>query len=118
MSTLTHLVIAAIALLHGYFMLLEMFFWTRPLGLRTFALTPEFAHASKKLAANQGLYNGFLAAGLGWGLLQGRAGETMLIFLLACIVVAGIYGAFSVAKKIFWLQAMPAVIALSLLLAP
>ncbi len=112
MSTLANIAIVLVAVLHGYFLLLEMFFWDKPLGLRTFRLTPEFAAASKKLAANQGLYNGFLAAGLVWGLSLGAAGSAVKIFFLSCVIVAGIYGAFSVGKKIFWTQAMPALLAL------
>jgi putative membrane protein len=109
--------IALVALLHTYFLVLEMFLWTKPLGLRVFNNTPEFAQASKVLAANQGLYNGFLAAGLVWGLLLGTAaGRPVLVFFLGCVVVAGVYGAISVSRKIFFVQAVPALLALGALL--
>ncbi len=116
MSTLTYLVITVIAVLHLYFMLLEMFFWDKPLGLRTFALTPEFARASKTLAANQGLYNGFLAVGLLWGVALGADGLAIQSFFLGCVIVAGLYGAYSVGRKILWVQAVPGIIALGLVL--
>jgi len=98
--------------LHVGFMILEMFFWKRPLGRRLFGLSQEFADQSATLAANQGLYNGFLAVGLAWGLIEadGRA----LIFFLCCVIIAGIYGALSAKPSIFWIQAMPAIIALAL----
>jgi putative membrane protein len=106
--------VALVALLHVYFLVLEMFFWTRPLGLRTFRLTPEFAAASKSLAANQGLYNGFLAAGLVWGLILG--GAPIEIFFLACVIVAGVFGALTASRKILWVQAFPGAVALALVL--
>ena len=105
------------ALLHLYFLVLEMFLWDKPFGRRTFGLTPEYAAASRTLAANQGLYNGFLAAGLIWGLALGAAGDPVKIFFLVCVIVAGIFGAISVNRKIFWVQAAPAIAALALLLA-
>ena len=108
--------VALVALLHVYFLLLEMVFWTRPLGLRTFGITPEFAQASRALAANQGLYNGFLAAGLAWGLLRGTAGWPILFFFLGCVIVAGVFGAITVNRRILWIQAAPALLALLLLL--
>ena len=108
---------ALVALLHLYFMVLEMFLWTRPMGRRVFNTTPEFAEASKVLAANQGLYNGFLAAGLVWGLLLGGvAGRPVLAFFLGCVIVAGLYGALTVNKRIFFVQALPAIIALGALM--
>jgi putative membrane protein len=116
MSTVANVVIAIVALLHVYFLLLEMFFWDKPLGLRTFKLTPDFAKSSKALAANQGLYNGFLAAGLFWGLGLGVAGTSIKVFFLCCIVIAGVYGAATVGKKILFVQALPAAIGLLLLL--
>jgi putative membrane protein len=116
MSTVANVVIAIVALLHVYFLVLEMFFWDKPLGLRTFKLTPDFAKASKALAANQGLYNGFLAAGLFWGLGLGVAGTSIKVFFLCCIVIAGVYGAATVGKKILFVQALPAAIGLLLLL--
>ncbi|NOQ93586.1 MAG: DUF1304 family protein [Methylophaga sp.] len=115
MIIFTSSLIAIIALLHGYFLVLEMFFWDKPLGRKTFKLTVNYAKASKTLAANQGLYNGFLAAGLVWGLLLGNAGTAILLFFLSCIVIAGIFGGITVNKRIFFIQAVPAIISLSLL---
>ena len=89
MTTVSNVAVALVALLHLYFLILEMFLWDKPLGLRTFGLTPEFAQASKALAANQGLYNGFLVAGLVWGLGLGQSGNPIKIFFLGCVVVAG-----------------------------
>jgi len=99
---------ALVAGLHAYFMVLEMFLWNRPFGRRTFGLTPEFAAASKSLAANQGLYNGFLAAGIAWGLWLGAAGRGVTLFFLACVVVAGVFGALSVSRKILLCRRFPA----------
>jgi len=93
-----------------------MFLWDKPFGRRTFGLTEEFATASKTLAANQGLYNGFLAAGLVWGLCLGTAGFSVKVFFLACVIVAGVYGAITVNRKILFVQAVPAVAALLALL--
>jgi putative membrane protein len=109
--------VALVALLHLWFLVLEMFLWDKPLGLKTFRQTPEAAAASKVLAANQGLYNGFLAAGLVWGLLLRGAGFDIKVFFLACVVVAGLYGAATVGRKILFVQALPAVVALALLFA-
>ena len=111
------IVTALVALLHLYFMVLEMFLWTRPYGRRVFGLTQEFATASRALAANQGLYNGFLAAGLIWGLYLGAAGRPALIFFLACVVAAGVFGGFTASRKILWVQALPGALALGLTLA-
>lgn len=105
------------ALLHLYFLVLEMFFWEKPLGLRVFGLTPEFAKASRALAANQGLYNGFIVAGLVWGLSLGAAGDSIKIFFLGCVVVAGVFGALTVNLRILWVQAFPGAVALALVLA-
>ena len=116
MSTAANIAVALVALLHLYFLVLEMFFWEKPLGLRIFGLTPEFAKASKALAANQGLYNGFLAAGLLWGLLLDAGGDSIKIFFLGCVVVAGVYGAVTVNRRILWVQAFPGAIALALVL--
>jgi putative membrane protein len=116
MAALTNLAILLVALLHVYFLVLEMFLWDKPRGIRTFGLTPEFAVASKSLAANQGLYNGFLAAGLMWGLVLGAAGEQIKIFFLACVIIAGVFGAVTASRKILWVQAFPAVVALALVL--
>jgi len=111
------LLIGIIALLHFYFLMLEMFFWDKPMGLRAFGHSREAAKASKKLAMNMGLYNGFLAAGLLWGLWLGQQGQAILIFFLSCILIAGIFGGFTASKKIIWIQALPALLALVLLLA-
>ena len=104
---------ALVALLHIYFLVLEMFLWTKPAGRRAFRTTPEFAEASKVLAANQGLYNGFLAAGLLWSLYLGADGFAVRMFFLACVVVAGVYGAATVGKKILFVQALPAALAIA-----
>jgi len=109
--------VALVALLHLYFLVLEMFFWDKPLGLRIFGLTPEFAKASRTLAANQGLYNGFLAAGLVWGLFLETAGGSIKVFFLGCVVVAGVFGAMTVNRRILWIQALPGIIAIFLVLA-
>jgi putative membrane protein len=107
---------ALVAALHLYFMYLEMIAWDTPAGHRAFGLTPEFAKASKVLAANQGLYNGFLAAGLVWGLYLGETGFTIKIFFLACVIAAGLFGAATVSRKILYVQAVPAVLALMFLM--
>jgi putative membrane protein len=117
MITAANIVIALVALLHAYFLILEMFLWDKPYGMRTFKLTPEFAAASKGLAANQGLYNGFLVAGLVWGLSMGPAGINVKVFFLACVIVAGLFGGATVNRKILFVQAIPGIIALALLLA-
>ena len=117
MTTAANIVIALVALLHAYFLVLEMFLWTKPYGMRTFKLTPEFAAATKALAANQGLYNGFLVAGLLWGLSLGDAGIHVKVFFLACVIVAGLFGGATVNRKILFVQAIPGIIALALLLA-
>jgi putative membrane protein len=120
MALLTNLLILLVALLHLYFLVLEMFLWDKPKGMKVFGLTPQKAADTKVLAANQGLYNGFLAAGLFWGLFQsvteqGDAGLDFKVFFLLCVVVAGVYGAMTVGKKILYVQAMPAALALALL---
>ena len=114
MSMLAQALVVAVALLHLYFLVLEMFLWTRPLGLKTFRNTPEKADLTRVLAANQGLYNGFLAAGLAYGLATGS--REFCLFFLACVVVAGTYGALTVNKRIFFVQALPAVLAIAALL--
>ena len=116
MATAANILIALVALLHAYFLVLEMFLWTKPYGMRTFKLTPEFAAASKGLAANQGLYNGFLVAGLVWGLSLGAAGIQIKVFFLGCVIVAGLFGGATVNRKILFVQAIPGIIALALLL--
>ena len=109
MSPVAIVLTALVAALHLGFLVLEMFLWTTPFGRRTFGLTPEMAAATARLAANQGLYNGFLAAGLVWGLLvQDRA---VCLFFLACVVVAGLFGAATVKRSILYVQALPAIAA-------
>lgn len=116
MTTAANIVVALVALLHLAFLVLEMFLWDKPFGRRTFGLTPEYAAASKSLAANQGLYNGFLAAGLMWGLSLGAAGQAIQVFFLGCVIVAGIFGAATVSVRILWVQAVPGLVALALVL--
>jgi len=116
MAMAGNIFVALIALLHLYFLVLEMFLWDKPAGLRAFGQTKEQAEASKVLAANQGLYNGFLAAGLIWGLTLGTEGLAVKIFFLACVLVAGIYGGATASRKILFIQALPAAIALGLLM--
>lgn len=101
-----------VALIHIYILILEMFLWDKPQGLKAFGSTPEFAAQTKVLAANQGLYNGFLAAGLIWGIWLGEAGDPIKIFFLLCVAVAGVFGAVTVGRKILFVQTIPAVIAL------
>src|SRR3954466_5753723 len=114
MATLANVVVALVAAVHVYILILEMFLWERPAGLRAFGQTPEAAAASRVLAANQGLYNGFLAAGLAWGLLLGPGGTAVKVFFLACVLVAGLYGAATASRKILYVQAIPAAIGLAL----
>ena len=116
MNLPAQIAVAVVALLHAWFLVLEMFLWTRPAGLRAFGQTLEAAQASKVLAANQGLYNGFLAAGLAWGLLQGAAGRPVTLFFLGCVIVAGLYGAATASRKILLVQALPAAVAMALVL--
>ena len=117
MKQLADFLVGLVALLHVWFMVLEMFLWTKPYGRRTFGLTPDRAEITKSLAANQGLYNGFLAAGLVWGILAGADGYEIKVFFLGCIIIAGIFGAVTVGRKILWIQALPAAIALALVCA-
>jgi len=117
MKLLADVLVALVALLHVYFLVLEMFFWDKPLGLKTFRHSAAEAASSKVLAANQGLYNGFLAAGLAWGLSLGAAGTSVKVFFLACVIIAGVYGAVTVGRKILFVQALPAAVALALVLA-
>lgn len=113
MSTIQLILISIVALLHFYFMILEMFFWDKPRGMKAFGTTKEIAEQSKTLAANMGLYNGFLAAGLTWSLIDKNYGTNIAIFFLSCVVIAGIYGAYSTKnKRILFVQALPAVLAL------
>ena len=114
MEIIVKILIGLIALLHIYFMILEMFFWTKPKGMKAFGLTKEHAEQSKVLAANQGLYNGFLSAGLIWSL--NHTNKDIAIFFLICVTLAGIYGSYSTKKmKIFYIQALPAILALILI---
>jgi putative membrane protein len=106
--------VVLVALLHLYFLVLEMFLWDRPTGLRVFGLQPDFARASRSLAMNQGLYNGFLVAGLVWGLL--RPSQEITVLFLVFVIVAGVFGAATVNRRIFWVQAFPALMALALVL--
>ena len=115
MSMLAQGLIVLVALLHLYFLVLEMFLWTKPIGLKTSRNTPEKAELTRVLAANQGLYNGFLAAGLLYAVATGS--REFALFFLACVVVAALYGAWSVNKRIFMVQGVPALAALAALLA-
>ncbi len=115
MDILTTGAISIVILLHILFMVLEMFLWNTPVGRKTFGLKEDFARQSATLAANQGLYNGFLAAGLLWGLVS-TGGFDALIFFLSCIIIAGIYGAMTANRSILFLQTLPAAIAMALLL--
>ena len=110
--------IGVVAALHMYFLVLEMFLWRKPLGRKVFGNTEEFAEESATLAANQGLYNGFLAAGLVWALIaDDPVGFDAGVFFLSCVVVAGLYGAATVSRRILFVQALPAAVALALLVA-
>jgi len=113
---LSNVLVALVALLHAYILVLEMFLWDKPAGLRAFGRTQQEATASKVLAANQGLYNGFLSAGLFWGLFLGNAGTQIKIFFLGCVIVAGLYGAASASRKILFVQALPGALALAAVL--
>lgn len=115
MIIIANILVGFVAFLHVCFLVLEMFLWDKPFGLRTFGHTKESAGASKTLAMNQGLYNGFLAAGLVWGLYLGSAGDSIKIFFLSCVVVAGIFGGITASQKILLFQALPAVLALAAL---
>lgn len=113
MKIVADLVIAIVAILHLGFLVLEMFLWNHPIGRKTFKMTQEVAESSATLAANQGLYNGFLAAGLVWGLLSGAF--SIKLFFLVCILIAGIFGGFTAKRSILYIQALPALMALLLL---
>jgi putative membrane protein len=114
MTVVANLLVGLVAALHAYFLVLEMFLWTKPAGRGAFGLTQEFADQTKALAANQGLYNGFLVAGLAWGLIDDNLAFT--VFFLGCVIVAGLYGAATVGRKILFVQAVPAVLALGAVL--
>ena len=114
---ITNILVAIVALIHVYIVILEMVLWDKPLGRKAFGLTREFAATTKVLAANQGLYNGFLVAGLAWGLYAGEAGFSIKLFFLACVLVAGLFGAATASRKILYIQALPAALALGALFA-
>ena len=114
MQIAANIVVALVALLHVYILVLEMFLWEKPAGLRAFRQTPASAAATKVLAANQGLYNGFLAAGLCWGLLAHTAANEIKVFFLVCVFVAGLYGAMTASRKILFIQSAPALLGLVL----
>jgi putative membrane protein len=111
MSMIAIALIVLVALLHVYFLVLEMFLWTKPQGMKVFRNTPEKAEITKVLAANQGLYNGFLAAGLLWSVFAGK--QDVALFFLGCVVIAALYGAYSVSKRIFYVQGVPALAAIA-----
>jgi putative membrane protein len=113
---LANALVGFVAAIHVYILILEMFLWDTPRGRRVFGTTPEFATESKTLAANQGLYNGFLAAGLIWGLSMGTAGRAVQLFFLGCVIVAGLYGGFTASRKILLVQALPAAVAMAVVL--
>jgi putative membrane protein len=115
LSTAANIVVFLVALLHVYILVLEMFLWDTPRGRKAFGMTPEQAAQTKVLAANQGLYNGFLAAGLFWGLSLGAAGQGLKVFFLGCVLVAGLYGAATASRRILFVQALPAALGLVLL---
>lgn len=117
MLWIANALVLLVALLHVYFLILEMFLWEKPLGLKTFGNTPEKARDMAVLAANQGLYNGFLAAGLLWGLLHAAPAFAFQIkvFFLLCVIIAGAYGAYSASRRILFVQAAPAALALIML---
>ena len=118
MNVAARFAIGVVALWHVYFLILEMFLWTKPIGLKTFGLTPERAEATKVLAANQGLYNGFLAAGLIWSIWPGVHGFHIALFFLSCVIIAGIFGGITANRKILYVQSLPALIALILIHIP
>ena len=115
MALLGNIIVGLVALLHVYILILEMFLWDKPAGMKAFRQTKESAAVTKVLAANQGLYNGFLAAGLFWGLSLGTAGHDVKVFFLGCVLIAGLYGAATASKKILYIQALPALLGLILL---
>lgn len=116
MPLIANMVVGLVALLHVYFLVLEMFLWDKPPGLRAFGQTIQAAKASKVLAANQGLYNGFLAAGLVWSLILGESGTGVKVFFLSCVLIAGLYGGVTANRKIILVQAVPAAVGLALVL--
>jgi putative membrane protein len=118
MATIAAILVAIVAAIHVYIVILEMFLWRTPRGLKSFGTTQAFADESATLAANQGLYNGFLVAGLVWGLVASDpVGFQVKVFFLACVIVAGVYGAATVSRRILVVQAVPAAVALIAVLA-
>jgi putative membrane protein len=115
MRIIAVLLVAVVALSHLGFLVLEMFYWNHPIGRQIFETTPDFAAASAVLAANQGLYNGFLAAGLIWGLVSGR--RDVKVFFLCCVIAAGVYGGLTAKMSILYIQGAPALAALIAVLA-
>jgi putative membrane protein len=111
-AVLANILVALVAVIHLYILVLEMFLWETPAGRKAFKLSVDFARDTRVLAANQGLYNGFLAAGLLWGLWLGDHGAPVTLFFLSCVVIAGIFGAVTASRKILYVQAVPAVVAL------
>ena len=116
MTLITEVVVVLVALLHAYFLVLEMFLWDKPAGLKAFGHSKEQASATKVLAANQGLYNGFIAAGLLWGVFQGADSTDFKVFFLLCVIVAGVFGALTASRKILYVQALPGLLGLILVL--
>lgn len=117
MKPLATLLVAIVALLHFGFLVIEMFLWTTPFAQKSFNMTEAFARESAVLAANQGLYNGFLAAGLVWGLIDRVDGHAIKVFFLSCVIIAGIYGAATAKMSILYIQALPAALALAAVMA-
>lgn len=116
LATISQTMVVLVALLHGYFLVLEMFLWDKPAGRKAFGLSKEQAATTKVLAANQGLYNGFIAAGLLWGAVRGAAGREFEVFFLLCVMVAGAYGAATASRRILFVQAFPGLLGLLLVL--
>jgi putative membrane protein len=114
MHVLVDVAVTVVAVLHVGFLVLEMVLWTKPVGQRIFGLPPQVMASSAVLAANQGLYNGFLAAGLVWGLISGPEGFAIRVFFLCCVIAAGVFGGVTAKRSILWIQAVPGVIALAL----
>jgi len=112
MRMLADVALVVVAVLHLGFLILEMFLWTKPFGMRTFRLSPELASATAGLAANQGLYNGFLTAGLIWGVIGGDGAYSIRLFFLGCVIIAGIFGGLTAKRSIIYMQALPGLIAL------
>jgi putative membrane protein len=118
MIIVANVLVALVALVHVYILVLEMFLWATPRGQKTFGTTPEFARETRSLGQNQGLYNGFLAAGLVWGLIAGGdTGFAAKVFFLACVAVAGVFGAVTVSRRILFVQTVPAVLGLIFVIA-